>query len=130
MKKLIYLVLVILVLFSFTACEKKQAKVAREFLEAMDRHDYNRARELTVKSGHEILDMLESFTEGLSDEALDETSNTDFKITKTVVTGDSATVTYQYWEKSQPDSIDTVELPLVMEDGEWKVDLSKDNVAK
>ncbi len=130
MKKLLYLVLVILILFSFTACEKKQAKVAREFLEAMDRHDYNRARELTVKSGHEILDMLESFTEGLSDEALDETSNTDFKITKTVVTGDSATVTYQYWEKSQPDSIDTVELPLVMEDGEWKVDLSKDNVAK
>lgn len=130
MKKLLYLVLVILVLFSFTACEKKQAKVAREFLEAMDRHDYDRARELTVKSGHEILDMLESFTEGLSDEALDEASDTDFKITKTVVSGDSATVTYQYWEKSQPDSIDTVELPLVMEDGEWKVDLSKDNVAK
>ncbi|HHV37794.1 MAG TPA: DUF4878 domain-containing protein [Candidatus Cloacimonetes bacterium] len=130
MKKLLYLILVIVILFSFTACEKKQAKVAREFLEAMDRHDYDRARELSVKSGHEILDMLESFTEGLSDAALEENANTDFKIIKTVVKGDSATVTYEYWQKAEPDSIDIVELPLVIEDGEWKVDLSKDNVAK
>lgn len=129
MKKFFWIFMVLVLLFTLSACEKKPAKVARGFLEAMHNHDYETAKELTVESGHEILDMLASFSEGINEEDRRD-SDTDFRIIKTVVRGDSAFVTYETWSKSEPDSVSTVEMPLVKENGDWKVDFSKDDLDK
>lgn len=129
MKKFFWLFMVLVLLFTLSACEKKPAKVARGFLEAMNSHDYEAAKELSVESGHELLDMIASFSEGVSEEDRKD-NDTEFKIIKTVVQGDSAFVTYQTWSKSEPDSISTIEMPLVKENGEWKVNFSKDSLDK
>lgn len=130
MRKITRLIIVLLIAFALNACAEKPGKIAKEFLEAMERHDYETAKSLTTESGHEIISLLESFSEHMSDEQREETLDTRYKILRTDVDGDAAVAHYEYWSKSEPDSVSTGELPMVREEGEWKVNISKDDAQK
>lgn len=130
MKKLIYILLIAVVLLALTACGSKAEKSAKEFFNAMENQDFAAAKNHTTEQGQQLLTMLESFTENMSDEQKAEMTKTKYNILKTVEKDDSAIVTFEQWDVDSPEDKDTHELKMTKIDGAWKVDLAKEDLDK
>lgn len=130
MKKLVYTLLIAIALLALAACGAKSEKQARAFFDAIESHDFAAAKSHTTEQGQQLLEMLESFAESMSEEQRAEMNRTRYKILKSVEEKDSAIVTFEKWETDTPDEKSTHELKMVKVDGNWKVDLAKEDLDK
>nr|MDK2851108.1 hypothetical protein [Candidatus Cloacimonadota bacterium] len=130
MKRLLYIILIILALMALSACEKSSEKTARNFFDAMEQQNFAEAKKYVTQDGQELLSMIETFANSMSPEQKDEMIAMRYKITEVVEQGDSATVRFQQWELNNPEEIQDQELKLVKVDGDWKVELAKDDIDK
>ncbi|MCB5270823.1 MAG: DUF4878 domain-containing protein [Candidatus Cloacimonetes bacterium] len=130
MKKLFYILLIAVALLALAACGAKSEKPARAFFDALENHDFTTAKSHTTEQGQQLLEMLESFAESMSEEQRTEMNKTRYNILKTVEDKDSAIVTFEKWETDRPDEKSVHELKMVKIDGIWKVDLAKEDLDK
>ena len=130
MKKLVYILLIALALLVLAACGAKSEKPARAFFDAIENHDFAAAKSLTTEQGQQLLEMLESFAQSMSEEQRAEMNKTRYNILKTVEDKDSAIVTFEKWETDSPDEKSIHELKMIKIDGVWKVDLAKEDLDK
>ncbi|MCB5264662.1 MAG: DUF4878 domain-containing protein [Candidatus Cloacimonetes bacterium] len=130
MKRLVYILLISLALFALAACGAKSEKPARAFFDAIENNDFAAARKHTTEQGQQLLEMLESFAENMSEEQKTEMKKTRYKILKTVEEEDSAIVTFEKWNTDSPDEKNIHELKMKKIDGTWKVDLAKEDLDK
>ena len=79
MKRLVYILLISLALFALAACGAKSEKPARAFFDAIENNDFAAARKHTTEQGQQLLEMLESFAENMSEEQKTEMKKTDRK---------------------------------------------------
>ncbi|MCB5253361.1 MAG: DUF4878 domain-containing protein [Candidatus Cloacimonadaceae bacterium] len=130
MKKLVYVFLIGLTLLALTACGVKAEKSAKEFFNALEKQDFEGAKKHTTEAGQQLLTMVESFAENMSEEQKAELSKTKYNILSTVEDGDNAVVNYEQWEEDSPEDKVTHELKMIKIDGAWKVDLAKEDLDK
>jgi|SRR5690554_2124201 predicted small lipoprotein YifL len=130
MKRFLYIILIIMALVALSACGKPAEKTARNFFDAMEQQDFAKAKNFVTEEGQELLTMIESFANSMSEEQKDEMVAMRYNITEVIEEGDAATVRFQQWEVENPDNIQDQELKLVKVDGNWKVDLAKDDIDK
>ncbi len=130
MKKLFYILLIVLVLLALTACGAKPEKTAKAFFDAMENHDFATAKAHTTEQGQQLLEMIESFSENMSEEQKDQMKKAKYNILKTVQTDDTAIVSFEQWETDTPEDKSVHALNMVKIDGTWKVDLAKEDLDK
>ncbi len=127
MKNLFRITLVLLFAAFLGACGSSNSPegVAEEFLTHLGNQDYEKAKELGTENTVQMLTMIESMggmAESMGGEAKKDSAKglpDDFEITNSEVDGDNALVTYTADGKEE-------ELNLVKQDGQWKVDMKKE----
>ena len=135
MKNLIKLGLVLLVVVSMGACKSggKPETVAKEFLTALNKMDYDKAKTFGTEETGKMVDMIKSFSSMGGDEAKlaeakKKTEKAEIEILKTEMNGDTAAVC-QYKVKGiegqepKEDKID-----LVKRNGKWLVNWKKEGM--
>lgn len=130
MRKILIAILVVIALFTLTACGNKAEKTAQSFLNAMEKHDFTAAKELATSDSQQLLTMAESFVSAMSEEQKSGMDKMKYQIKETKVTGDSAVVIFDEWDEKTPDSKKENELKMIKENGNWKVKLEKDKMSK
>lgn len=130
MKRSIILVFIGLALLALAACSNQPEKVAKEFFNAMEKRDFAAAKKLCTEDGVQLIEILESFANRMSEEQLKEELNTRYKVLSSTIEGNKAIVKYEEWDAQSPDEVSSRELALLKVDGKWKVDLSKDSISK
>lgn len=111
--------LLILALFSCTKADTPQA-VADKFLKAMSVEDYETAKKYGTEETEKLLDMMSGISQMSVDSAKKELK---FEISREQIDNDKATVYYKEVGKTGEQ-----ELPLVKQEGKWKVLLSKESI--
>ncbi len=130
MKKFYYILLIVLALLALSACGNKIESTARSFFDAMEKQDIAKMKDYVTEEGQQILTMAEAFTAEMSEEQKDGMEKMKYKILETTEDGDNAVVSFEQWEVDNPEDKETNELKLTKIDGEWKVDLSKEDMDK
>jgi len=130
MRNLRILLLVFLALVGLTACAKKPEPVAKAFFKALENQDFEAAKKLSTQEGQQLLSLIQSLTENVSEEQKAELLNTKYQVLDTIVDGDNATVTYERWEADSPESKESLTIQLKKIDGDWKVHFVKDDLQK
>lgn len=130
MKKFVYVLLIVVTLLALTACAAKAEKTAKAFFDALENQDFASAKKHTSERGQQLLTMIESFAENMSEEQKAEMGETRYKVLKTVEEKDSAIVTFEQWQEDRPDSKAVHEIKMKKIDGTWKVDLNKEDLDK
>jgi hypothetical protein len=130
MKHIAYILLIAMALLALTACGNKVENAAKSFFDAMERQDFEAAKAYTTEQGQQLLSMMQSFAENMSEEQKEGYEKLKYNILETVEDGDSAIVTFEQWEVNNPEDKDVHELKLKKIDGSWKVDLAKEDLDK
>lgn len=119
MKRLAFIYLMIV--FSGCMNSDNPKDVAENYLEALNRLDFEGAKKYGTAETAKLLDMFKSFSELMPDSAH---KQTEYKITKDVIEGNKATVFYV-----EDGSANEEMITLVKENGKWKVAMSKENLS-
>lgn len=130
MKKLLIVILLIATLMAIAACNSKAKHpetTANAFLTAMEKKDFENAKNLATPESEGMLELIGSFMSSMNEE---EMGTFEHKILETVVEGDSARVSYEMWTTQSPDQRELQEIKLIKSDGKWKVSLEKGDIAK
>jgi hypothetical protein len=135
MKNLMKFGLLLLVVVSMSACKSggKPETVAKEFLTALNKMDYDKAKTFGTEETGKMVDMIKSFStmggdEAKLAEAKKKTEKAEIEILKTEMAGDTAAVC-QYkltgieGQEPKEDKID-----LVKRDGKWLVNWKKEGM--
>lgn len=130
MKKTVYILLIVVTLLALAACGSKPNHTARAFFDAIENQDFATAKKHTTEHGQQLLEMIESFAENMSENQRSEMNKTKYKILETVEDKDSAIVTFEQWGEDSPDNKNVHTLRMKKIDGNWKVDLAKDDLDK
>ncbi len=130
MKKVFFILLITITLLALSACGSKPQSTARKFFDAMENQDFAGAQKYVTDEGQELLNMMQSFSENMSEEQKAGYEKLKYNILKTVEQGDSATVTFEQWDENNPEDKNVHEIKLKKIDGSWKVDLAKENIDK
>jgi hypothetical protein len=130
MQKYGIILIILIVLVSFTGCAKKPSNVATQFMTSIHKLDFDGAKQFATKDSEELLTLLQGFASKMSEEQKTDMLNKKFVITDTKITGDSAIVTYDQFDVQDPDNKESKELKMKKENGEWKVKLEKGNAGK
>jgi Domain of unknown function (DUF4878) len=124
----LFLHLSIFTLIFLTACNGIGSKatpgeVAKSYLSAMNKADYEAAKKLGTEQTKSLVDFIASFKTTVSDTAIEISALKKVEIIKdTIVEENRATVTYK-----ESDSPDPAVLNLVKIDGKWLVNQSIEN---
>ena len=106
----------------FIACSNSGPKpVAENFLTALSKLDFEKAKTYGTEDTGKLLDMMNGFAKMIPDSSKHKESK--FEITGEKIDGEKASVMYKEEGKEGEQSI-----PLVKVDGKWKVAMSKDNM--
>lgn len=130
MKKIFIAILVLSILFALSACGNKAEKVAQNFFKALEKQDFTTAKQYASKQSQELLTFAEGFVKSMSEAQKEEMQSMKYKILETKVDGETAIITYEQWENTDPGKKETKTMNMIKEDGEWKVKLDKGNVGK
>lgn len=95
--------------------------VAKNFLKAYSKADFEGAKKYGTEETGKLLDMLSGFSKMMPDTVKNKEVETD--ITSEKIDGDKATVTYKEDGKDVGQTLNLVKV-----DGKWKVAMSKDNM--
>ncbi len=107
----------------FSACETIQTpeQVAKDFLEYLEKGEFDEAKKLGTKDTHEVLESFKVF--GELGEEFGETEDAEprkISDVKCEIEGDEAKCTYMADDEKE-------EIFLVKEDGKWLVDMKKES---
>jgi len=125
MKKIIFAALILIALFALCGCGNKPAKVAQQFLNSVEKNDFEEARKLATQDSQDVLIYLQNLLANMTEEQRMEQEKKQHKILSTQITDETATVSYEEWIVTDPGNKTTQNLTLVKEDKEWKVKLSR-----
>jgi len=117
MKTLVIIALVIMVFFSIVGCTKESETTAKEFFSAMESLDITAAKKLATDDSHEFLDFFGEFND------VPKEKRNHYNIIRVVEIGDKATVTYEAWPPSMPEAKQTDSVPMIKENGKWKIQI-------
>lgn len=130
MKQVLFILLITIMLLALSACGSKSQSTARKFFDAMEKQDFEGAKEYVTAEGQELLNMMQSFSDNMSEEQKAGYEKLKYNILKTVEEGDSATVTFEQWDVKSPEEKDVHEIKLKKINGSWKVDFAKEDIDK
>jgi hypothetical protein len=110
-------------LFLFSACGKKQTpeQVASKFLNLVEEQKFDEAKKFGTDQTVQILDMYKSLaamSSGLAEE--EETTPAEIKDLECIIEGEKAICSYTIDGEFD-------QLPLILKDGKWLVDLKKES---
>jgi hypothetical protein len=111
----------------FTSCFSNKPTdpkdVARSFLTAMNKADYEAAKNYATDDTKKLLDMTSSFQANLQDSVITQSSAKKIDIVgEPVFDGDNAKITYKESDSPEPRTLN-----LVKSNGKWLVQQTKDN---
>jgi len=95
--------------------------VAKNFLNAMNKLDFEGAKKYGTEDTGKLLDMMSGFIKMMPDSSKGRESKTEMIAEK--IDGEKATVTYKEEGKNEEMTLDLVKV-----EGKWKVAMSKDNM--
>jgi hypothetical protein len=129
-RKIFILLLILLALIGLAACGNKPENTAKAFFKALEIQDFELAKKLATPEGQELLSIIQSFSENISEEQKAELMSTRYQVLKSTIDGDVATVQYEQWDTKTPDQKETHSLQMKKLDGAWKVHFVKDDIQK
>lgn len=115
--KLGFVLLAAVVLFNACGGSGDPKPVAEKFLKHLNAQEYDKAKEYATESTATLLDMMAGMSDMADEDATAE--ETEIVMGECTVDGDNATCNYT--ADGAEESID-----LVKQDGEWKVDMKKE----
>ncbi len=128
MKQILLFSLIIVVVLSVTGCGNNPKTAARQFLTAMEQHNFVSAAKYVSKDSQETLEYIKERFDSMTTVERQDNAKKKYKITETEieVSGESATVTYQESTITTNGSSAggqpyTGVLKLITENSEWKV---------
>lgn len=110
--------MVVLAALCFTGCSKGPDSVALDFQKSLVDKDFKKAGELCSKRTQPLIAMAASMG---ANEA-EEMKGVTFEVVNTKIDGDKATVSLKNSKDGK-----TEDVTLVKEDGDWKVDINKED---
>lgn len=116
----------LLVLVFLSACQRDTPeRAALEFMDSLAAMDFQRATELSTPSAELVIGILEMAAAGMSDSELREFQSAfgNYRHVSTSIDGDRAVVVLSM--EGQEESIDMRRI-----DGQWLVDINKDDMQK
>lgn len=128
--KRILIIVAIVIAIMLAGCGKKPEATAKAFLQAIEKRDFEAAKQFTTKDSQELLNLAKSFMDSMSEEQKEDMKDYKFKIVESKMDGETAIVTYQEIDAKDPRINKTKEMRLVKEDGNWKVKLDKNSASK
>src|SRR6185503_13683982 len=114
--------LVALFITILSSCEggKSPKSVAENFLNAMNKFDFETAKKYGTEDTGKLLDMMSGFTKMMPDSARKEEK---YEMLDEKIEGEKATVTYRAEGREDPEKLDLIKV-----NGKWKVAMSKDSL--
>ncbi len=133
MKNIIKLGLVLLVVVSMGACKSggKPETVAKEFLTALNKMDYDKAKTFGTEETGKMIDMVKAFSggdEAKLAEAKKKVEKAEIEILKTELLGDTAAVCQYKVSGIEGQDPKEDKIDLVKKDGKWLVDWKKEGM--
>jgi hypothetical protein len=109
-------------LFLFSACGKKQTpeQVASKFLNLLEEQKFDEAKKFGTDQTVQILDMYKSLSAMSTGMAEEETTPAEIKDLECIIEGEKAICSYTIDGEFD-------QLPLILKDGKWLVDLKKES---
>jgi len=124
MKKIFIAFFVALMVLGCNGNGDAEAKAAAQgFMQNFLHLDFAAAGEFTTEAGRETLSMFTAMTEGMPAEELEMAQQVTVEITSVTLDGETGVAAFI---TKGPDGEESDEIPLVKEDGAWKVDFSKE----
>lgn len=130
MKQISILLLIIIAMIGLAACGNKPKATAKAFFKALETQDFEAAKKLATPEGKELLSIIQSFAENVSEEQKEEMKSTRYQVLSSSVDGDIATVQYEQWNTDSPDNKESHSIQMKKIDGAWKVHFVKDDIQK
>lgn len=130
MKQISILLLIIIAMIGLAACGNKPEATAKAFFKALETQDFEAAKKLATPEGKELLSIIQSFAENVSEEQKEEMKSTRYQVLSSSVDGDIATVQYEQWNTDSPDNKESHSIQMKKIDGAWKVHFVKDDIQK
>jgi hypothetical protein len=134
MKKLLNLGLVLLVIFTIGACKggDKPENVAKEFLTALNKLDYEKAKTFGNEETGKMVDMIKMFSGNTDEaklaEAKKKSENVKIEITNTEMVGDSAAVCQYKVSGIEGQDAKEDKIDLIKKEGKWMVNWKKEGM--
>lgn len=94
--------------------------VAERFLNAVNNHEFEQAKELSTEDSHKMIDLIASFAKGVEEE---EKVEKVVKVSKCNIDGETAVCDYCCDAEGQETTINLKQV-----EGLWKVDMSKETI--
>ncbi len=136
MKNLIKLGLVLLVVVSMGACKSgdKPEPVAKEFLTALNKMDYEKAKTFGTEETGKMVDMIKSFSAMDGDETKlaeikKKAEKVKIEILKTEIIGDTVAVCQYKVSGIEDQDSKEDKIELIKRDGKWLVDWKKEGMS-
>src|SRR5262245_2831317 len=98
----------------------KPKSVAEQFLQVMNKFDFETAKKYGTEDTGKLLDMMSGFSKMMSDSARKEEK---YEMLNESIDGDRATVSYRVEGREETEKLDLVKV-----NGKWKVAMSKDSM--
>jgi len=123
-----YLIVALIVIaILFAACGKKPQPVAQKFFAAIEKQDFEGAKQYATKDSEKLLDFIKAMYDKMKPEQKEEMDKKTFKVSNVTVQGDTAIVNYQEISSDDPGNPASKQLKMVKENGDWKVKLEKNS---
>ncbi|OHD58174.1 MAG: hypothetical protein A2Y32_14915 [Spirochaetes bacterium GWF1_60_12] len=121
---LITISLIVGLVLSLASCANNTpGSVTLRFMQALSTMDFDTAASLGTDSTKQLVEMISTIAASAGEAGIQEQIGTNFKVISTSITGETATVILSSDGEEQPIALRKV-------NGQWKVDLSKDNMDK
>lgn len=134
MKKFFNLSLILLIVIALGACKggDKPEKVAKEFLTALNKLDYEKAKTLGTEETGKMIDMIKMFS-GNSDEAKlaenkKKAENVKIEILNTEMQGDTAAVCQYKVSGIEGQEPKEEKIDLIKKEGKWLINWKKEGM--
>jgi hypothetical protein len=128
MKNLIKNTLIVVCIFLLVSCSGNGPDVAAtKFFENLNSGNFDEAKKYSTTDTKSMLSMMESF--GAQDQLADLNTNTSFEVIDTKETENTAICTLKITDNETGD-VEDMPLHLVKKDGEWLVDMNKEDMDK